>query len=136
MITPSAARHKRDGEPILARGTRAADESQRIDLAGRQQPKTSQRYVRVAVMLSISALGLKVFSTWLAFGDITISPTYVRVFVHQGRELRGGREAVQESNASAPRRAQRPVEVIDRLERNSALQNRTFQCGRLSARIA
>jgi hypothetical protein len=60
----------------------------------------------------------------------------VREFVHQRGELRSRRETVQESNASAARRAQGTIEVIDRFERNAALANRVFQCGRLGARIA
>jgi hypothetical protein len=61
---------------------------------------------------------------------------FVCVFVDQRGELRGGRETVQESNASAARCAQRSVKVIDRFEGNAAFENRDFQCGCLDARIS
>jgi hypothetical protein len=55
--------------------------------------------------------------------------------VHQRSELRGGRETVQESNASAARRAQGAVKVVDRFERNALTENRGLEQSRLGAGI-
>lgn len=60
---------------------------------------------------------------------------FVRVFVDQRCELRGGRETVQDSNASAARRAQSAAKVVDGFERNAVAEDRVPERSRLGAGI-
>lgn len=53
----------------------------------------------------------------------------MRVFVHEGGELHRGRQTVQDSNAAATGRPQRPAEVVDRIERDAVFDNRRLERG-------
>jgi hypothetical protein len=59
----------------------------------------------------------------------------VRVLVNEGRELHGGRETVEEPNASAARRAERAAKFVGVLEGDALFENRRFEQGRLCAGI-